>query len=131
MFALSSVLIVISNVTIVLFVFFKGNRGKVSNIFCIFCFFPAVWGFAGYKFSTALSAPTAFFWWQIAYIAVIATPVLYSHLILTILKVRRKWFLRTIYLLGVAALLLVLAYHLLAIMYYLTPRARESIDVLH
>jgi len=88
-FALSSILIIITCVPLLLLVIFKGP--KKSNFLWVVFFLAAIgWGWGGYKISISTSAESAFKAWQIAWIAVILTPLLYYHSMLTILKLKKR-----------------------------------------
>jgi signal transduction histidine kinase len=88
-FSLSSILIIVTSVPLLLLVIFKGP--KKSNFLWVIFFLSATgWGLGGYIISLATTAESAFKAWQIAWITVILTPVLYYHSMLTILKLKKR-----------------------------------------
>lgn len=97
LFSLSSALIFMSSSILALFVLVKGRRKKDNYLWAIFCFVVAFWGLGGFKFSTAASRELAFFWWKITFVGVIFIPVLYTHFVLTFLKLKKKYLLGTVY----------------------------------
>ncbi len=100
LFAISSFLIFLSSLFIGFVVLWKKKTEFLAQIWCFFCILVSLWGFGGYKFSTATTYNKAFFWWQIAYISVILFPVVYIHFIFTFLGLKRKRLLIFLYILA-------------------------------
>ncbi len=101
-FSISSVLVTIVSILMGVFVIVKGKK-TASYIWAIFCFTVSIWGIAGYNFSVTTFKDTAFFWWQIAYVSVILTPVFYYHFVLSFIEKKEKYHnisLFVVYLLG-------------------------------
>jgi signal transduction histidine kinase len=66
------------------------------------------WGIGGYKYSSSTSKENAFLWWQIAWVSVIITPIIYYQFVYTFLKLNKKKYkviLLTTYFLGFIFLL--------------------------
>jgi len=99
LFSISSLLIFIFSIFLAGFTFLK-NRQKIGKLWVLFCLLASIWGIGGYKFSTATTYDEAFFWWQIAYICVILSPVIYVHFIFAFFALRKKFFLRIFYILA-------------------------------
>jgi len=89
-FSISSLLILALASVVAVFSFLKGEDRKLNVIWGLFCVSGAIWGLGSFKFSTTISKESAFFWWQIAYIGVILSPVFYSHFVYELLKIETK-----------------------------------------
>jgi two-component system NtrC family sensor kinase len=85
---------------IAILVYVKGAKNKINRIWSIFALGVAIYGFGGFKASTAKDPSAAFFWWQIAYIGVIMLPVLITHFIYSFLGINRPHFIKVIYFLN-------------------------------
>ena len=90
MFIISSVLVVFNSLAIGFFAFANGKNKKTSRIFLLFCLSAVLWGIGGIGFSLTKSKSAAYFWWQMAYVAVIMAPVLYANLVFNLLELNRK-----------------------------------------
>ncbi len=99
LFSISSFLIFIFSISLGIFTFLK-NRERIGKIWISFCFLASIWGFGGYKFSTVSNYDDAFFWWQVAYICVILSPVVYTHFVFVFLEIKKKFFLCCFYILA-------------------------------
>ena len=107
-FAFSSLLIFLFSIGLVFFLCIKGKKDKITTLWIFVCSIASIWGLGGYKFSTTISKEVAFFWWQIAYISVIFTPVTFYHFVYTFLKLNKKYYkyiLLLVYVLGVIFLI--------------------------
>ncbi len=100
LFSFSSLIVIISSLILIVLVLIKGKDKRLSYVWALFCFFIALWGVGGFGFSTAKLPDKAFFWWQIAHIGIIFTPVVYYHFVYAFLKLKQRY----------AKLLLILAY---------------------
>lgn len=87
--AFSFILVFISSFSMGIVALVKGNRNKVIIGFSMFVFAVAFWALSGYGFSTASSKENAIFWWQMAYISVILSPVLYYNFVYYLLNLSR------------------------------------------
>jgi len=101
-FTVFSLLSCIFCTTLSIFIFYKGKRKKLTALLGFFCFLVSIWGLGAFGVSISTVKKTAFFWWQIAYIGVVFTPVVYSHFVFTFLNLERKVFLVSAYFLAVA-----------------------------
>ncbi len=90
LFHISSISIIVSSSIIAVFLLLKSKKNKSSTILSVFCFFVALWGIGGYEFSIATSKNSALLGWQIAYLSVIMSPVLYSHFVFSFLRINKK-----------------------------------------
>ncbi|OQX81523.1 MAG: hypothetical protein B6D56_02305 [Candidatus Omnitrophica bacterium 4484_70.1] len=91
MFTISSILIFLGSAALGIIVFSKGYHKKLNRIWAAFCFITLFWGMGGYKFSTTPSKESALFWWQIAYLCVIFSPVIYFHFVYVFLKLNKNY----------------------------------------
>ncbi|PIY82647.1 MAG: hypothetical protein COY78_05590 [Candidatus Omnitrophica bacterium CG_4_10_14_0_8_um_filter_44_12] len=109
LFAVSSVLIFLSSLIMALLLFSRGKKSKVPNLWGFLCISTTLWAMAGLKYSTTLSYESAFFWWQVAYVAVILTPILYYHFVYEFLHLENRIYkivLQLAYFLGFCFLIL-------------------------
>ncbi len=92
-FAFSSLLIIISNLSCALILLFSFNRSnkKLNIIWIIVCIMITMWGLGAFKFSSTTSKSEAFFWWQIAHIGVIFIPITYYTFIHAFLKLNKPY----------------------------------------
>jgi signal transduction histidine kinase len=88
-FAFSSILIIVTSLPLVLLVILKGPK-KSNLLWVTFFLVAAGWGLGGYAISLSKTAESAFKAWQIAWISVILSPVLYHHSMLSILKLKKR-----------------------------------------
>lgn len=98
-FALSGLLIGIFNTAVAFFVFWKGQQ-KVHRLWAMFCVVAAIWGWGGYLIANTDNIQTADFLWRVTHIGIIFIPVFFIHFIINFLKLKRKWLIRIIYILG-------------------------------
>ena len=92
-FTLSSILQFLFSVLIATFVLWKGGGRKITKILSIFCLAVSFWGIGSAQASMSHSLNNVRFWWQVAYIGVPFTSVLYLHFVLTFLNINRKYLL--------------------------------------
>ncbi|MEK7555648.1 MAG: histidine kinase N-terminal 7TM domain-containing protein, partial [Patescibacteria group bacterium] len=92
-FAISSILIVVTNVFLGVFVLWKKGDDKLNKlrvIWFLVCLFIVFWGTLGYKISTANSEAEAFSWWHWFYIGPIFIPVFFYHFVYHFLQLKSK-----------------------------------------
>ena len=90
-FSLSSILVLVFPTLMALFLFFKRQKSKGTNLWGCVCLLVGVWGIAGYKFSTVTYKEAALFWWQIAHIGPIFNPVFYYHFVYVYLGLKKRF----------------------------------------
>ena len=90
-FRISGIVITISSMLMAILLFLKGSQ-KVTRLWGCLCILTIFWGFGAYKFSSTTNYESALFWWQIAYICVIFTPVLYYHFVYAFLNLSKKFY---------------------------------------
>ncbi|MCM8792766.1 MAG: DUF1844 domain-containing protein, partial [Candidatus Omnitrophica bacterium] len=90
LFSLSSIINLSLALVIGIFVYLKSPHKRTRTLWIIFCFAVSIWSFASLRFSTILSKEKSMFWWQIANIGVILSPVFFFHLITHILSLTKK-----------------------------------------
>lgn len=104
--AISSILIVINNLLMAVFLFF-GSRSRRANVtWGYFCLSVVIWGVCCFKAAMALSMDKALFWWQVANISSLFTPVIFCDFVLTYLQKSKRIFIISLYLLAYCFLLL-------------------------
>lgn len=94
----------ITNTAIAVFVFLKGRKDKLCQIWAIFTFCVAIYGYGAYRAASAGDAADAFFWWQFSYVGVILLPPLFLHFVHTYLGIRRPLLVKAIYIFNFAIL---------------------------
>ncbi len=103
-FAISSILIAVTNIFLAIFILWKSKDRHIKYIWSTLCFFIVMWGIGGYKISTITSKEEAILWWQITYMGgPVLIPVLYYHFIYIFLQIKQKlakYILITAYALG-------------------------------
>ena len=104
--ALSSVIVIISNMLGAIILFSRSKGKKVNIMWGYFCLSVVVWGVGSFKATVAASVASAFMWWQIANISSILTPIIFYHFVVTYLKKSKNIFTVFIYFIGVCLLLL-------------------------
>lgn len=100
-FAISSILIVISTLTMAIILFLSAHKPKENLIWAYFCIFVSIWGLGGYFGSMTLDKDKALFWWQIANIGSIFCPIVFYHFILEYLKRKERLLLIICYWAGI------------------------------
>ncbi|MFH1875313.1 MAG: ATP-binding protein [Candidatus Omnitrophota bacterium] len=107
-FFILSLLIAITSLGLSFFLLSKTWQKPVNRVFGLFAISIGVWGLGGSVISIIPKAnyQLAQFWWQIAYTGIILIPVLYARFIFEFLDLKRKFFIRTMYLIGLIFLLL-------------------------
>lgn len=105
-FALSSILVAISTLTMATILFLSTNKPKENIVWAYFCISVFIWGVGGYFASMTLNKERALFWWQIANIGSIFSPVIFYHFILEYLKHKKGILLTTCYSLGIILLII-------------------------
>jgi len=70
---------------------YKLSNKKLNLIWIFVCLCVSIWGWGSFKFTTTTSKEAAYFWWKIAHIGVILTPVGYSHFVFEFLKLNKPY----------------------------------------
>ena len=97
LFAISTILIFVSNVSMAIFVLLKGKDRHITLIFFLFCLDIAAWGIGGYKIATSSQLSQAFLWWQISAIPIILVPIFYFHFVINYLNLHKHRLLYSFY----------------------------------
>jgi len=105
-FAFSGLLIGISSLLFGIFVYVKGRKSRVNQLWAIFCLSVAIWGFGGYKIGMTKDINDAHFWWQVTHIGIVFMPVLFYHFVSVFLDIKKKLFLSVLYVLACVFLFL-------------------------
>jgi signal transduction histidine kinase len=92
-FTLSAFLTIVFSTSLSFLLFWKSEKRKVTMLLGFFCLCVAVWGLGAFNISVTNSKNIAFFWWKIAYIGVIFTPIIYAHFVFAFLNLHKKRFL--------------------------------------
>ncbi len=77
--------------------FFLSSRTSVQKVWAAFCVSVGIWGFGAFMIGQVPDAGNALLWWRLAYLGVVAIPVLYVHFILVFLNERRRLLLVFLY----------------------------------
>lgn len=77
-----------------------GRLRKISVMWAHFCLSVSIWGLGGLQATITSDPEKSFFWWQIANISSLFTPVIFYHFILVYCHFRENWFLKFNYLLA-------------------------------
>jgi len=81
LFSISCLLIIISHLSIAMFILWKNKGSEYAKLWALFSIVASFWGYGGFKLSIAPTANNAFFWWQMAYIGVIFSPIVFYHFV--------------------------------------------------
>ncbi|MFA7114716.1 MAG: ATP-binding protein [Candidatus Omnitrophota bacterium] len=100
LFSVSSFFVFSCTFFIALFVLLKSKDRGLGYIWFFMCMSNVVWGIGSFKFSLTDNYNNAFFWWQIAYIGIIGTPVFFYHFVLQLLRFNQKKVLFLVYCIG-------------------------------
>ena len=98
LFSFSGILTGLSSLIFGFFVYFKGRKNRINQIFLFFAISVAIWGFGVYKIGIALNFLDALFWWRISYIGVIFIPVFFLHFTYLFLKFKERKLIKLVYL---------------------------------
>jgi len=105
-FAISSILIIISNLTVAVILLSRANAKRINILWGYFCLSVVIWGIGSFKATTAVSKNSSFLWWQIANISSIFTPIIFFHFVLAYLKKPKNRLIFLIYIVGFLLLFL-------------------------
>jgi len=105
-FALSGLLVGITNLIMGIFVYSKNPKNLVNRIWLPLTFSVAIWGFGAYKIGLIKDANLALFWWRLTHTGVIFIPVFFLHFVYVFLKKKEKWPVRLSYVMGILFLCL-------------------------
>jgi len=111
-FALSGLLILITSTSLGVFVLIKTPNIYTNRLWAYFNFAISLWGLAIYKVGTTLDPKTAFLWFKIGMIGVIAIPIVFLHFICSFLGEKNKIIIISTYLIGFIFLITLLTNHL-------------------
>jgi len=91
MYGLSNIFIVVSSLSMGLFVHIKGYKHRFVKIWPIFAISVAMYGFGAYMVTLAANASQAIFWWKVSYIGIITIPFVFLHFIYEFLCIKRPY----------------------------------------
>ena len=97
-FAFSSILIVVTTVSMAIFILGKARYNKINQIWASFCILVSIWGISGYGFSTVSAKDDALYWWKVANIGAIFIPVVYYHFLYVFLDFKKTYLKHILYL---------------------------------
>ncbi len=89
-FAISGILIFITNFAFGIYVFVKGFRNQATKLWCLEAFSVALYGLGIFFVATASMPEAARFWWRVAHGGVILIPTVYYAFTYSFLGLRRK-----------------------------------------
>jgi signal transduction histidine kinase len=107
LFTISSVIVIISNFSIAVFLLSKGLKNLTNKVFFCIAASGGIWGLGTLGFSMVpFGEPgRALFYWKIACLGSILTPVFFTHFIFSYLGLKKRFFILVIYCLGVIFLI--------------------------
>ena len=88
-YGISNIFIVVSSLSMGLFVYLKGYKYHFVKIWPIFAVSVAIYGFGAYMVTLAIDARQAIFWWKISYIGIITIPAVFLYFIYEFLHIKR------------------------------------------
>ena len=89
-FALSGILIFITDASFAVYVFSKGFRSRATKLWCLEALSVALFGFGIFFVATALTPDSARFWWRITHLGVILIPTVYYAFTYVFLELEKK-----------------------------------------
>jgi signal transduction histidine kinase len=114
LFALSGLLILITSTSLGILVLIKTPHIQTNRLWAYFNFAISLLGLAFYKIGTTLDPKTAFLWFKIGMIGVIAIPIVFLHFICSFLEEENKTTIISTYIIGFIFLITLLTNHLVA-----------------
>ena len=101
-FSASGLFIAILCIVMIFIILIKG-KNKIQYLWLIFSLFVGIWGFGIWQIGRMTEAIDALFWWKVAHIGVIFTPIIFLHFVWSFLgqEKEKKIFILAAYLLGV------------------------------
>jgi len=87
-FSFSSLLIFASSFIMGIILILSTYRPKENIVWAFFCFFVSIWGL-GSCLGATNSLEKSFFWWKIAFIGSVFSPILFYHFIIEYLKLKK------------------------------------------
>lgn len=89
-FALSGILIFITNASFAVYVFFKSRHNRTNNLWCLEALAVALYGFGVFEIGTAGSEESARLWWRIAHAGIILIPTVYYAFTKSFLDLKKR-----------------------------------------
>lgn len=99
-FALSGLITGIFSLFFGVFVYLKGRKTRMNQVFLLFAISVAIWGFGVYKIALAQSATQSLFWWRTSYAGVIFIPIFLFHFTYLFLGIKERISIWIAYLVG-------------------------------
>lgn len=90
-FALSNIVIILTNLPLTLFLFLNNKKEKTHIILGLLCFSAVLWGIGAYGYSSTLNKEMALFWWKFANVGSIFSTVTFYFFILSYLGIHQKY----------------------------------------
>lgn len=113
-FALSGLLILITSLSLGIFVLIKTPNIYANRLWAYFNFAIALWGLGAYKTGSVHDPQSSLLWWKIAFIGVITLPLLFLHFSYYFLEIKNKKLMIIIYLIGIFFLITLFTGNLVA-----------------
>lgn len=101
LFGVSGIVTGVTSLLLSLIVFGHNYKNLLSRLWAFFSFLIAIWGFSVFQIAKATSPESSIFWWRIAHFGVILIPIISTHFIFIFLEMRKVWWLRSIYAIGI------------------------------
>ena len=112
-FALSGLLILITSLSLGIFVLIKTPHIFANRLWAYFNFAISLWGLSAYMIGSAHDPKSALLWWEIGHIGVITLPVFFIHFSFYFLENKNKRLITIIYLADISFLIILFTKQLL------------------
>ncbi len=113
-FALSGLLILITNLSLGIFVLIKAPKVFANRLWIYFLIAISLWGLGAYKTGSAHDPQSALLWFKIGHIGVTCIPIFLLHFCQYFLENKNKRFIVNIYLIGFLFLLALFTNHMIS-----------------
>ena len=112
-FALSGLLILITSLSLGVFVLIKTPNIFTNRLWAYFNFSIALWGLGAYELGSVHDPKSALLWFKIGHVAIITIPIFLIHFTHSFLEYKNKYLIVTTYLIGIFFLISLFTGHLI------------------
>lgn len=96
-FGFAAIGIFVTSLSMCILLLIKGDRTRLNFIWIIYTFCASVWGFMAIFISNETNYDISYTLWRIGYMAIIPVPALFLHFVSELLKLKRKFLVKIIY----------------------------------
>ena len=107
-FALSGLLVLITSLSLGIFVLIKTPNIFANRLWAYFCFAAGLWGLGAYKMASAHDPESALLWFKIGQVGVVTIPVFLLHFSIYFLEQKNKYLIIGAYITGTFFLITIL-----------------------